>query len=228
MEGNRDGSDDNHSWNCGAEGDTNDAGVIQLRKQLVKNHICMLFFSMGTPMLLGGDECMRTQQGNNNAYCQDNEMGWFNWNDVTNHADMLEFVTKAIALTKRYTILQQRKFFQERDLDGDTISDITWFGPDLGSPRWDDPEARTLCYRLDGGETLSALGKYYLHFILNADFQLQAVKIPALLAGQSWYRVIDTSLPSGEDFLEAGNEIRLEPGDSYLVNPRSVVMLLSK
>lgn len=228
MEGNRDGSDDNHSWNCGAEGETNDVGVIQLRKQLVKNHICMLFFSMGTPMLLGGDECMRTQHGNNNAYCQDNEMGWFNWNDVTNHADMLEFVTKSIALTKRYTVLQQRKFFQGRDLDGDTISDITWFGPDLGPPRWDDPEARTLCYRLDGGETLSALGKYYLHFILNADFRLQAVKIPALLVGQSWYRVIDTSLPSGEDFLEAGNEIRLEPGDSYLVNPRSVVMLLSK
>jgi pullulanase/glycogen debranching enzyme len=124
--------------------------------------------------------------------------------------------------------LQQRKFFQGRDLDGDTISDITWFGSDLGSPRWDDPEARTLCYRLDGGETSSALGKYYLYIILNADFRLQAVKISALLAGQAWYRVIDTSLPSGEDFLEVGNEIRLETGDSYLVNPRSVVVLLSK
>ncbi len=228
MEGNRDGSDDNNSWNCGIEGETNDAGVIQLRRQLVKNHICKLFFSMGTPMLLGGDECMRTQKGNNNAYCQDNEMGWFNWNDVTNHADMLEFVTKAIALTKHYTVLQQRKFFQGRDLDGDTVSDITWFGADLGPPRWDDPEARTLCYRLDGGETPSTLRKYYLYIILNADFRLQAVRIPALLAGQAWYRVIDTSLPSGEDFLEVGNEIRIEPVDQYLVNPRSVVVLLSK
>jgi glycogen operon protein len=188
----------------------------------------MLFFSMGTPMLLGGDECMRTQKGNNNAYCQDNDIGWFNWDDVTRHADMVEFVTKTIAFTKRYTVLQQRKFFQGRDLDDDTIPDITWFGPDLGPPRWDDPDARTLCYRLDGGETPSALGTYYLYIILNADFRLQAVRIPALLAGRAWYRVIDTSLPSGEDFLEVGNEIRVQPWDLYLVNPRSVVMLLSK
>ncbi|THJ25614.1 MAG: glycogen debranching protein GlgX [Nitrospira sp. CG24E] len=228
MEGNRDGSDDNHSWNCGIEGETNDAGVTQLRKQLVKNHICLLFFSMGTPMLLSGDECMKTQQGNNNAYCQDNEVGWFNWNDVTNHADMFGFVTKAIALTKRYTVLQQRKFFQGRDLDDDTIPDIAWFGPDLGPPRWDDPEARTLCYRLDGGEVLSALGKYHLYIVVNADFRLQAVRLPALRDGQAWHRVIDTSLPSGKDFLEVGNEIRIEPGNQYLVNPRSVVVLLSK
>lgn len=227
-EDNRDGSDDNHSWNCGIEGDTNDAAVIQLRKQLVKNHVCMLFFSMGTPMLLGGDECLRTQQGNNNAYCQDNEVGWFNWNDVTNHADMLGFVTKAIALTKRYTVLQQRKFFRGRDLDDDTIPDIAWFGPDLDPPLWDDPEARTLCYRLDGGEAPSALGKYHLYIILNADFRLQVVRIPSPRAGQAWHRIIDTSLPSGEDFHEAGEEIRIEPGDSYLVNPRSVVVLLSK
>jgi isoamylase len=228
LEGNRDGSDDNLSWNCGIEGETNDAGVIQLRKQLMKNHICMLFFSMGTPMLLGGDECLRTQKGNNNAYCQDNDIGWFNWNDVMTHADMVAFTTKTIAFTKRYTVLQQRKFFQGRDLDDDTIPDITWFGPDLGPPRWDDSDARTLCYRLDGGETPSALGKYYLYIILNADFRLQEVKIPALLAGQAWHRIIDTSLPSGEDFLEAGNEIRIEPGDQYLVNPRSVVVLFSK
>jgi glycogen operon protein len=228
LEGNRDGSDDNHSWNCGTEGDTNDVGVIQLRKQLAKNHLCMLFFSMGTPMLLGGDECLRTQKGNNNAYCQDNDIGWFNWNDVMTHADMVAFTTKTIALTKRYTVLQQRKFFQGRDLDDDTIPDITWFGPDLGPPRWDDSDARTLCYRLDGGEVPSALGTYYLYIILNADFRLQAVKIPAQLAGQAWHRIIDTSLPSGEDFLEAGNEIRLEPEDVYIVNPRSVVVLLGK
>src|SRR5439155_21213321 len=117
LEDNRDGSNDNNSWNSGAEGETDNASVLQLRKQLAKNHICMLFFSMGTPMMLGGDEFLRTQKGNNNAYCQDNDISWFDWNRVADHADIRLFTKKIIAFTKRYTVLQQRKFFQGADLD---------------------------------------------------------------------------------------------------------------
>jgi glycogen operon protein len=227
-EENQDGTNDNNSWNCGVEGETDDPQIIQLRRQLIKNYFCYLFFSSGTPMALGGDEFMRTQRGNNNAYCQDNEINWFNWEEVDRNADILDFFKKVIAFTKRYPILQRRKFLLGRDLEADHLPDITWFGKDLGRPSWDDFELRTLCYFLDGGEEPSELGDYYLFVILNADPSLQYVRIPPPRAGQRWYRVIDTSLPSGAGFLDPGQEIALDPPDFYLVNPRSTVVLLGR
>ena len=226
LENNRDGTDDNNSWNCGAEGETSDPSVNQLRRQLVKNYICTLLFAAGTPMVLGGDEFLRTQGGNNNAYCQDNEISWFNWERVKQNSDMTEFFRKAVALTRRCTILQRRKFFLGQDLDADNIPDITWLGPNLGRPDWDDPELHTLCYMLDGGEEPSALGKYFLLLILNADYSLRYIQLPSLPGGRQWRRVIDTSLPAGEDFCQAGHEVPLEPVNLYLANPRSTVVLL--
>ena len=102
-EGNRDGTDDNNSWNCGAEGDTNDQEVRHLRKQLAKNHICHLLFSSGTPMVLGGDEFLRTQKGNNNAYCQDKEISWVDWGSVDR--PLLEFVRWLVAFRRRHPII---------------------------------------------------------------------------------------------------------------------------
>lgn len=135
LEDNRDGTNDNNSWNCGAEGETGDPAILQLRKQLAKNHFCALLFSMGTPMLLGGDELLRTQKGNNNAYCQDNEISWFDWNDLAKHGDMHRFVKKLIAFTRRYTVLQRRKFVLGQDLDADGFPDFSWFGSDLKLPQ---------------------------------------------------------------------------------------------
>ncbi len=227
LEANQDGSNDNHCWNCGVEGATEDLNVIHLRKQLIKNYICYLLFSCGTPMILGGDECMRTQGGNNNAYCQDNEISWFQWDDVERNADVFGFFKKAIAFEKRYEVLQRRKFSLGADLDADHIPDLTWYGRDLGKPFWDDPELRTICYRIDGSDEGSDLGEHHLFFILNADFRLQAVKLPEL-TNRDWYRVIDTSLRSGEDFLGIGKEVRIDPPDYYLANPRSTVVLFGK
>jgi len=228
LEHNLDGTNDNNSWDCGAEGETNDVRIIRLRKQLTKNYACALFFSMGTPMTLGGDEFGRTQRGNNNAYCQDNAISWFDWELVRKNADILAFFRKAIAFTKKYTVLQNRKFFLGQDLNNDTIADISWFGTDLGVPRWDDPEVRTLCYRLDGGETESSLGTYYLFMILNADFNPQRVSLPPLQGTFRWHRAIDTSLESGEDFPDFGAETPLDPQDVYLANPRSTVALIGR
>jgi glycogen operon protein len=227
-ENNQDGANDNNSWNCGVEGDTDDPGVRALRKQLIKNHICYLLFASGTPMILGGDEFMRSQQGNNNAYCQDNEISWFDWTAVSGNAEILEFFRKAIALTRRFAILQRRKFFLGVDLDDDHVPDLAWFGVDLGRPQWNDPNVRTLCYQLDANEDRSDPETHRLFFILNAHFESQWVKLPILEPGRGWSRIIDTSLASGEDFRAAGREVPIDPPDHYIANPRSTVVLLDR
>jgi isoamylase len=228
QENNNDGTNDNNSWNCGAEGETENPEILRLRKQSIKNYICLLLFSSGTPMILGGDEFMRTQKGNNNAYCQDNEIGWFDWGLTTKHADMLEFVKKAIAVEKSFRVLRRRKFLLGMDMDADNVPDITWYGLNLDNPSWDDPELRTLCCRLDGSEAESESPDYHLFFILNADWREQAVKLPPLTDGKRWYMVIDTSLPPGEDFSGAGRTVRIDPPEYYIANARSTVVLLGK
>jgi len=227
-ENNQDGSDDNHSWNCGVEGDTDNPAVLALRKQLMKNFACYLLFASGTPMILGGDEFARSQRGNNNAYCQDNEINWFDWTLLARNSDIFEFFRKAIAFTRRFPILQNRKFFLGKDLDADNVPDLTWFAPDLGAPQWQDTNARTLCCQLDSSEDGYDLGVDRLFFIFNAHYEPQWVKLPPLESGHDWYRAIDTSLPGGEDFADPGREIPLNPADQYIANPRSAVVLLAQ
>jgi len=226
-ENNLDGSNDNCSWNCGAEGETLDPEILRLRSQMAKNFACLLLFSAGTPMILGGDEFLRTQQGNNNTYCQDNEISWFDWRLAEQNAGILSFFQRAIALTRRYPVLQRRKFLTGSDLDNDQFSDITWFDNSLNRPDWNNPRNRTLSLMLDGGEEESESGKYLLFLIVNADFYLQRVSLPSL-EGRIWRRIIDTSLPDGQDFLDSGMEIPLDPPDHYLANGRSTVVLLGR
>jgi len=227
-ENNQDGANDNNSWNCGVEGDTDNPAILNLRKQLMKNYACYLLFASGTPMILGGDEFARSQRGNNNAYCQDNEISWFDWTAVSRNNDLFEFFRKAIALTRRFPILQNRKFFLGKDLDDDQVPDLTWFGLELDSPKWNDASLRTLCYQLDASEDGADLGVERLFFILNSHFDPQWVKLPPLGSGGVWNRAIDTSLPSGEDFAEPGQEIPIDPADHYIANPRSTVVLLAQ
>ena len=227
-EGNRDGASDNNSWNCGAEGETADPAVLSLRRQLIKSHACTLLFACGTPMILGGDEFGRTQEGNNNAYCQDNALSWFDWDLAERNGDLVEFFRKAIAFTRRFPALLRRKYLLGKDLDADGIADLTWYGPDRGQPAWGDREARTLCYQLDATEDGETSDAARLFFIFNGHFEAQWVGLPPLEAAQTWSRAIDTSLPAGEDFAEAGAEVGLAPGDHYIANARSVVVLVAR
>jgi len=227
QENNQDGSNDNNSWNCGWEGESTDPVVGALRRQQAKNFICQLMFAAGTPMLLGGDEFLRTQYGNNNAYCQDNPLTWFDWNRVKQNQDLVDFCTRAIALTRRYPVLQCRVFFDGADRDGNGIPDISWFGTDGYTPAWSNNDAHTLCYRLDGAEMQSVAGDYQLFIIFNADYQLQSVTLP-MLQGKKWYRIIDTSHAAGDDFAEDGQEVLLAPAEVYLANGRSTVVLVGK
>jgi glycogen operon protein len=227
-ENNRDGADDNNSWNCGAEGETGDPAVLALRERMVKNHACCLLFACGTPMMLGGDEFARSQRGNNNAYCQDNEIGWFDWTAASRNSDLVEFFRKTIAFTRRFPVLQRRKFLLGKDLDADGIPDLAWFAPDGGEPRWQDPGARTLCYQLENSDEGAQLDVERLFFILNAHFEPQWVKLPPLGPSRRWRRAIDTSLAAGADFAEPGEEVAIDPPDYYIANPRTTVVLLAR
>jgi isoamylase len=227
-EGNRDGSDDNLSWNCGAEGPTDDAGIVSLRRRLAKNHLCMLLLAMGSPMLCGGDEFLRSQRGNNNVYCQDNDIAWFNWDQAAREAGMTRFVAQLIAFTRRCDVVKRRKCAQGFETDGYDPQDIQWYGTDLHPPRWDDAQARTLCLALHTSEGLHDLGRYSLFLIFHAGTNLQPVSLPTAPARMRWYRVIDTHLPDGLDIADPGAEVPLDPDHEYLVNPRSTVVLLAR
>ncbi|HSO40843.1 MAG TPA: glycogen debranching protein GlgX, partial [Labilithrix sp.] len=151
-EDNRDGTNDNYSWNCGAEGETDDPAIARLRRQRAKNLIVDLFFAAGTPMLLGGDEMLRTQRGTNNAYCHDDELTWFDWTRLDENRDIFDFTKRAIAFAKLYPVLRRRTFCSGRDSNEDDRPDIRWYGPNLDHPSWSDGEARTIAYQLDGNE----------------------------------------------------------------------------
>ncbi len=228
-EDNRDGTDDNASWNCGVEGETDDPQVLALRKRLVKNHACLLLCSAGVPMLLGGDELYRTQRGNNNAYCQDNELGWLDWREAERHPDVLQFFRRAIDFRRRRAVLHRTRFYEGSDTDGDRFPDIGWFGPDGGPPRWDDPETRTLGFVLDAGETgTDAPPEKLLLFLLHADWRPRRVALPSPGAGRRWYRVCDTALEPGRDFAGPGEEQPTPQPDEYHAAPRSTVILVAR
>jgi isoamylase len=227
-EDNRDGTNDNASWNSGAEGETEDRGVVRLREQRAKNFICHLLFSAGTPMLLGGDEGLRTQGGNNNAYCQDNAISWFDWDRLEKNRAFCTFVKRAIAFTRRFPVLQRRTFFSGRDVNKDGRPDVRWYGRNLDEPPWRDPECRTLAYQLDGAEADTGAGNYLVLVILNASWSAHAIRLPEPASRERWYRVVDTSLSSGEDFVAEGQEVLLEAKDAYLAGPRSTVVLLAR
>src|SRR5213075_765326 len=126
----QDGTNDNESWNCGVEGPTDDPDIVALRERQKRNFLATLFFSQGVPMLCGGDELGRTQGGNNNAYCQDNQTSWYDWELDEPRQALLAFTRRLIELRQRHPNLRRRKFFLGRPIRGSDVKDITWFTPD--------------------------------------------------------------------------------------------------
>ncbi|MDD4939786.1 MAG: glycogen debranching protein GlgX [Candidatus Omnitrophica bacterium] len=199
LEDNKDGINDNRSWNCGAEGRTNDEKILRLRKKMIKNALICLMFSSGTPMILYGDEVMRTQGGNNNAYCQDNEWTWFNWNDVMKNGEILDFFKKAVSFRMTNPVLMRRRFFTGTAQSEDGIPDISWFGRHLNTPNWDSPKLKTLCYQLAVSKIVPSEGNYYLFLVFNMHYRRVVVYFPRH-EGLKWYRLVDTSRKTADDF----------------------------
>lgn len=219
-EDNRDGCSNNLSWNCGVEGDTDDPAVAALRRKQVKNFMAILLLSHGLPMLLAGDEVLRTQKGNNNCYCQDNELSWFDWRQVEENRDILRFVREMIAFRKRHPCLMRRYFLTGGNTDRSGIPDVTWYGIDLKEPAWDDPEAQVLSYTL----AATGPGEEHLHIILNMSEDVIEMKIPVLAGGRKWCVTIDTSRPCPEDIADRDRRKILD-NHRLPVQPRSVAVL---
>ncbi|MCM8774786.1 MAG: glycogen debranching protein GlgX [Candidatus Omnitrophica bacterium] len=227
FENNRNGSNENFPWNCGIEGETPDTKIQQLRERMTKNALLALFCSLGTPMMYGGDEMFRTQRGNNNTYCQDNEISWFDWDFLKKYEWVFNFCKKAIAFRKRYAVFGCKKFYARPESNSAQESGISWFNENLGAPSWNDPWAKVLCYQLDANGTDLGESKDRLFFIYNADMNSHKIQLPQY-PQTKWYRIVDTNLKGPADFLDPGFEICLDPQDFYWISSKSVVILLGR
>lgn len=221
-ENNEDGTNENYSWNCGIEGETNDNEIIKLRKQQMKNMITILMISQGVPMVLMGDEMAKTQLGNNNAYCQDNETNWLDWSRLEEFKDIFNFYKNMILFRKKHKCLKKEKFFQGEDFNKNGYEDISWHGVEIGKPDW-NYESKSLAFLIDGMDVdkeeeidesiYAALNSYH------EELKFQLPYIP----GKKWYKIVDTF--EEESYIDEGILIL----EKYIyVRERSSVVLVSK
>ncbi|MEQ8757032.1 MAG: glycogen debranching protein GlgX [Coleofasciculus sp. G1-WW12-02] len=228
-EENRDGESHNRSWNCGAEGETDDPEILQLRNRQRRNFLVTLMLSQGVPMLLGGDEIGRTQDGNNNAYCQDSEISWFDWDLPEGNASLLNFTRQLIYFRRQHPIFRRRKWFLGRAIYGSSVKDIAWFNPDGGDmteDQWLAGYTKAIGIFLNG-EEIAARGdegervmddSFFLCF--NAHYEMIEFTLPPGLQDREWLVLIDTDKPR---FIE--EEISYTEDKPIPVTARSVMVL---
>jgi len=227
-EDNRDGNDNNRSWNCGVEGPTDDPDVNALRERQKRNFLATLLLSQGVPMLLSGDEIGRTQGGNNNAYCQDNEISWLDWTMTPERAALLDFVKRLIALRRAHPTFRRRDFFAGRPLHGSHLKDVLWLKPDgseMTAQEWEHEYARCLGTYLSGGGIgdVDRTGRPIVDddflILFNADQNEIEFRMPEI-DGEPWEALLDTTAASGSPPAQ-----RYVPGDSYALQARSLALL---
>jgi isoamylase len=229
-ENNRDGDNNNLSWNCGAEGPTNDPAISALREKQKRNFLATLFLSQGVPMLCGGDECGRTQQGSNNAYCQDSPLSWLDWNWSPSQRDLAEFTRYVIGLREQHPVLHRRNFFQGRSIRGAGVKDISWYEPrgkEMTDKAWGDHLARCLGVLLNGDvleefdERGEPLAGETLFVMLNAHHGPIVFRLPLKQPGERWERLLDTAEATA-------TAIVLRRDQTYKLQARSLVVLCLK
>ena len=230
-EGNRDGESNNRSWNCGVEGPTNIPDVNDLRQRQMRNMFATLLFSQGIPMICGGDEVARTQQGNNNAYCQDNEISWTNWHLDKGRKELLAFVSKLIHLRLDHPVLHRRRFFTGREPgdDSNTIPQVEWFdhtGSIMDMDDWQNTHAFSMMIYLNGSDIpeVDWYGNRMVDndfiLIFNAHYEPIMFTLPDERYGRKWQLVVDTHNPDGP-------ELSYEAGFMITAQSRSFLMLMS-
>lgn len=228
-EDNNDGENHNSSWNCGAEGPTDDPEIIKLRQRQKRNLLATLFLSQGVPMLVAGDEFSRTQGGNNNAYCQDNEISWLHWEEIDE--DLLLFTQKLISFRKKHPVFCRRKWFLGQPVHGGKLHDIRWFlpeGDEMTDSHWQHNFAKSLGVYLNGkgihtpGEKGEQILDDSFYIIFNAHHESLDFKLPGIQYGDNWTEVLDTSKVAFEsdDIFEANGKITAQA--------RSIIVLKNK
>jgi isoamylase len=233
-EDNRDGSDDNLSWNCGVEGPSDDPEIVALRGRQKRSLLATLLLSLGVPMLLAGDEMGRSQQGNNNAYSQDNEVSWIDWRNLrAEDDDLRRFVSYLIGLRRSHRVFSRPRFFRGEVLSEAGVKDITWLTPageEAVAEDWRNPFARSLAYVLSGaaGEFFTAGGQRDIDesflVMMNAYFEDLDFSVPRLAAPMSWEPLVDTAQETGQ---VAGGRL-YQPGDTYRLQARSLALFINR
>jgi glycogen operon protein len=220
-EGNRDGDNNNNSWNCGHEGPSDDPEVISLRRRQVRNALLILLCSWGIPMLLSGDEAGRTQRGNNNAYCHDGPLSWFDWDLATENADLLRFVRCAIGFRHAHRALRQTGDPQGQD---GWFPALTWHGVRAWVPDWSPHNRLVACmfYASCGG------AHDCVYLAANAYWEPLSVELPMLPEGAAWHRFADTSAAPPDDVAEPGQEPVLADQARFLIPGRSAIALIAR
>jgi glycogen operon protein len=229
-EENHDGESFNRSWNMGVEGPTDDAVVNTARRQQQRNFLTSLLLSQGVPMLLGGDEMSRTQQGNNNAYCQDNEVSWYDWDNVERNADLVEFTRRMVELRRAHPVFRRRRWFQGRPIRGAGVEDIAWFRPDgepMSEDDWNTGFAKSVGVFLNGlaisspGPRGERLTDDSFLLLFNAHYEDLDWVVPRADWVPAWEIEVDTADPSRD------GATTVKPGETVVVRERSVVVLRS-
>ncbi len=218
-EENRDGHNENLSWNCGVEGETLNPQLLALRRRQAKNFMAVLMLSQGVPMLQAGDEVLRSQGGNNNAWCQDNEISWFNWKLTDKNRDMLRFTREMIAFRRRHPSLMRRRFLTGKPVALTGVADVSWYGSDLTAPDWKDPVDQVIAF------TLSAVRNKepHLHVIMNMSDLDHEMPIPALNE-VTWQLAVDTTKIAPQDVVTPDAQ-QVWTEAVYPAKGRSVVVL---
>ncbi|MEE9396640.1 MAG: glycogen debranching protein GlgX [Methylococcales bacterium] len=220
-EENRDGTNQNESWNCGHEGPSDDPVINELRQKQVRNIYALLFLSQGVPMILAGDEMLRTQDGNNNGYCQDNEIGWLDWGLMTKNEPMLRFATLVIAFRKRHPCLNRNRFLTGTRQNSRHLADISWHGTTLHEPPWLIENAKVLAFTLGGIDD-----EEDIHVMLNMSGQQLDFELPKIKDRQ-WHKTIDTGAASPDDIIEPELQKSVE-GSVFSSATHSIVILESR
>ncbi|PWU11269.1 MAG: glycogen debranching enzyme GlgX [Verrucomicrobia bacterium] len=228
-EENRDGSEDNYSWNCGIEGETSEPSILDLRQRLQKNAIALLFVSQGIPMIYMGDECGRTQRGNNNPYCHDEPWNWLDWTLPNKNTEFFRFVRNMIAFRKANPLLRQKNFLNVTDLNECDYPDISWHGVEPWSPDWSE-SSQSLAFLLcgPGAGTIDGKPKNFIYCAFNSFYQPLTFGLPELPEELCWHQFANTGSPYPEDIYEVGAEQLLEKQTEIALMERSCVILLGK
>lgn len=227
-ENSRDGANDNYSWNCGWEGPTNDPDINALRRRLMKNAVAILMVSQGIPMIVMGDEVGHTKNGNNNTYCHDNELNWFDWQRQETNADLLRFFQQCIAFRHAHPTLRNRQHFRNEDYMNSGYADISWHGVEAWNADW-SYHSRTLAFMLCGEHAQGGLAQDdYIYVAMNMHWENHHFELPKLPPKRHWHVFVNTSMPEAEEFYPVGEEPRLTDQRHFLVGARSVIILVGK